>query len=186
MSLRQALPWFTYAGLALSAIAAPDPSRAWDVHTGLTKGSGLSGRSVSSVANETCPASPDIPVRAALLSPFLALSAAEVESVKTWLYQPEQGLNLTSSTSPNLTQNDNYIWIIEALYPNKTGILNYLDNNEALPAKYARVVINEGGKLVPDVSEYYVSKISNSEMIVSCIMQQFSSLRSGVMVSSAY
>jgi len=176
MSLRQALPWLTCTGLVLSAIAAPGPSRAWDVHAGLSKGSGLSGRSVSSVAKETCPAPLDIAVRAALRSPFLPLSTEEITSVQAWLYQPEQGLNLTSSSSPTLTQTDNYIWIIEALYPNKTGILNYLDNNGELPARYARVVIQEGGKLVPDVSEYYVSKLPNLEMVVSGMMPKYSKL----------
>jgi len=186
MSLRQALPWLTCATLALSATAAPGPSRAWDVHAGLTKGSGLSGRSVSSLANGTCPAPLDISVRATLPSPFLPLSKEEIASVQTWLYQPEQSLNLTSSSSPTLTQSDNYIWIIEALHPNKTGILNYLDNNGPMPAKYARVVIQAGGKLVPDVSEYYVSTLPNIEAIFSYIVPQSSKLDNKKIFSTEY
>jgi hypothetical protein len=157
MSLSQALLWLNSVGLIFSANAAPDPSRAWVVHTGLQKGYCHSRRSISSITSGTYSAPLDIPVRAALPSPFLPLSVKEIALVHKCLYQPERGLNISSSASATLNQTDNYIWIIEALYPNKTGILNYLDNNGPLPAKHARVVINEGGKLVPDVLEYYVS-----------------------------
>lgn len=149
------------AGISLFSIAGavPSPRRNWDVHSGLQGGPGSSyiRRSVPEADNATCAAPQDIPVRALRPSPFLPLSADEVASISDWLYQPERGLNLTASSSETLSQSDNYIWIIEALYPNKTGILSYLDSNASIPDKYARVAINEGGKLVPDVSEYYVS-----------------------------
>ncbi|KAF2020584.1 copper amine oxidase [Aaosphaeria arxii CBS 175.79] len=118
--------------------------------------SGLSRRS----NNESlCPAPVDIPTVAKLPSPFTPLSEAELSDVKAWLYDPKQNLNLTSTKSETLSQTDNYIWIIESLYPNKTDVLSYLDGNGPLPPRYARVVINEGGKADPDVSEYYVGPL---------------------------
>jgi len=112
-----------------------------------------------------CPVPVDIPVRAAKKSPFLPLSDAEFGSVLDFLFAPEQNLNLTSVSSKNLTQTDNYIWMIEALHPNKTDILAYLDGNATAPKRYARVIINEGGKAVPDATEYYVgSQIMSSQV----------------------
>ncbi|KAH6723513.1 copper amine oxidase [Leptodontidium sp. MPI-SDFR-AT-0119] len=109
--------------------------------------------------NGTCPIPTDIPVRASKESPFLPLTNEDFGSVVDWLFQPEQNLNLTSVSNENLTQTDNYIWLIEALHPNKTDILNYLDRNSTKPRKYARVVINEGGKEIPDATEYFVGPL---------------------------
>ena len=113
-----------------------------------------------SAGNGTCPIPTDIPVRAKKTSPFLPLTNEDFGSVVDWLFQPERKLNLTSVSTENLTQTDNYIWMIEALHPNKTDILKYLDGNSTKPRKYARVVINEGGKELPDATEYFVRRIS--------------------------
>jgi len=160
MFYRQTLSWLTCSALIFSVASSPSPKRNWDVHSGLKSGPGDSivKRTAESSSLGTCPAPQDIPVRAAKQSPFMPLTAAEIASVSAWLYEPEQNLNLTSSTSTSLVQNDNYIWIIEALFPNKTDVLAYLDKNAAPPQRYARVAINEGGKLEPDVSEYFVSR----------------------------
>ncbi|KAG4431873.1 hypothetical protein IFR05_012650 [Cadophora sp. M221] len=110
--------------------------------------------------NGTCPAPKDILVQAPKSSPFLGLSDEELGSVVEWLFMPEQNLNLTSASKANLAQQtDNYIFTIEHLHPNKTDVLSYLDGNTASPKRYARVVINEGGKAVPDVTEYYVGPL---------------------------
>lgn len=158
MGLCQTMSWLAWLGLVGISEAIPNKLRPWDVHSGLPGDSTsvYTRRTVSPLGNGTCPIPFDIPVRALRPSPFLSLSADEVASISAWLHDPARGLNLTAASSETLAQTDNYIWIIEALYPNKTGILNYLDNNGSFPDRYARVAINEGGKNIPDVSEYYV------------------------------
>ena len=167
--------------LALPALAAllslvsssptlPAGSKQFDVHARTAPGrlaqrealSQTLTRRNSGKNSTTCPIPTDIPVRASKPSPFLGLSDAEFSSVVDWLFQPEQNLNLTSVSNENLTQTDNYIWMIEALHPNKTGILAYLDGNATSPTRYARVVINEGGKEVPDSTDYYVSSLPSA------------------------
>lgn len=144
ISLYKALTGLTCAALFILGESAPNPGRG-----------SLYNR--QSNANGTCPAPKDIPVRAAKASPFKPLTEVELSSITEWLYNPENGLNLTDSASETLSQTDNYIFTIEALFPNKTDVLAYLDGNKTSPERYARVVINEGGKLVPDVTDYWVS-----------------------------
>ncbi|KAH6664360.1 copper amine oxidase [Plectosphaerella plurivora] len=91
-------------------------------------------------------------------SPFKVFSDSELQGLAAWLHAPEQGLNLTDPTSPNLTISDNYIWHIEELKPNKTDVLAFLEEGKAMP-RFARVVINEGGKEVPWVTEYSVGPL---------------------------
>ena len=104
-----------------------------------------------------CPAPVDIPVNATKPNPFAKFTQADIDAIVAWLEAPARGLNLTNMSSPKLTQSDNYIWLVEELKPNKTDVLAYLDRNATAPPSYARVVINEGGKAIPDVTEYYVS-----------------------------
>jgi len=103
-----------------------------------------------------CPAPVDIPVNATKPNPFAKFTQADIDAIVAWLEAPARGLNLTNMSSPKLTQSDNYIWLVEELKPNKTDVLAYLDCNATAPPSYARVVINEGGKAIPDVTEYYV------------------------------
>jgi primary-amine oxidase len=151
MGILQMLPLLATSILVFSASAAPSSRSPIPelFRKPLTRRSG----------NGTCLPPADVPVVAKKPSPFTPLSEIELDDVKAWLYSPEQNLNLTSTTSETLSQTDNYIWIIESLYPNKTDVLSYLDGNASMPDHYARVVINEGGKAVPDVSEYFVSFI---------------------------
>ncbi|KAM0277445.1 hypothetical protein ACHAQH_005810 [Verticillium albo-atrum] len=138
------------------ASSAPGPSRTWDVHA---RPQGVPPKPVGrrSIQNrDTCPAPEDVLVTAPKANPFTVLSIDEVESAVAWLSAPSPGLNLTNSSSPTLAMNDNYIAHIEALKPNKTDILSYLDGNGTVP-RYARVVLNEGALNTPVVGEYYVS-----------------------------
>lgn len=114
----------------------------------------------------TCSIPKDVRVQAKIPSPFIPLSFEELEDIKQWLYHPERKLNLTSTANKNLTQTDNYIWIIETLFPNKTDALPYLDGHSPIPDRFARVVINEGGKHTPVVTEYFVG-IMHSRILPS-------------------
>ncbi|KAL8327344.1 hypothetical protein RB597_003593 [Gaeumannomyces tritici] len=112
--------------------------------------------------SDTCPAPVDIPVKAPKANPFGALTAAEMTAVVGFL-SDNKALNLTNSTNPTLAINDNYIFHIEALKPNKTDVLSYLDNNGPAVPRYARVVLNEGAKNPPVIAEYLVGPLPLSD-----------------------
>ncbi|KAM0327066.1 hypothetical protein ACHAQA_006190 [Verticillium albo-atrum] len=148
----------TVLGLVGLVASAPDPSRTWDIHA---RPQGAPSKPVSRwsiQARDTCPVPEDVLVTAPKVNPFTALSPDEMESVVAWLTAPSLGLNLTNSSSPTLAMSDNYIAHIEALKPNKTDILSYLDGNGTVP-RYARVVLNEGALETPVVGEYYVGPL---------------------------
>ncbi|KAL2211275.1 copper amine oxidase [Sarocladium strictum] len=141
------------SGLVAGVLAAPGGSRTWDVHAGIGH---LDAR--SSVSNGTCPAPIKILTTAKVSSPFKPLNTTEISAIVDWLQSPVQGLNLTDHAAEGLKMTDNYIWHVEELKPNKTDVLAYLDDGKTFP-RYARVVIFEGGKEVPKVSEYYVGPL---------------------------
>lgn len=109
----------------------------------------------SETCTATCPAPVDVPVEAPKPNPFKALSGEEIASVVSWL-MADKSLNLTDVDSETLSLSDNYIAHIEALKPNKTDVVSYLDCNGTVP-RYARVVLNQGAHDPPTVSEYFVS-----------------------------
>ncbi|KAH9428700.1 hypothetical protein MCOR27_006242 [Pyricularia oryzae] len=113
----------------------------------------------STGSGSTCPAPKTVRTKAAKANPFTALSQDEVDSVMRWVSNPALGLNLTSPTAENLAQTDNYVWHVEVLKPNKTDVLAYLDGGASSVPRHARVVINEGGRDVPRVAEYYVGPL---------------------------
>lgn len=77
--------------------------------------------------------------------------------VWTLLHDPATGLNLTDASDAVAT--DNYLFWIDTLPVNKTDVLPYLDGDGPLPPKYARAIIFEGGKEVPDSQEYYIGPL---------------------------
>lgn len=161
MTISRVLTALACATLPFSVSAIPSPRTPVDVHGGLVPENHHAGPAPSMLLSrstaDSCPVPVDIPTVAKKPTPFSALTDEETSSVVTWLYLPEQQLNLTNSSDPTLAQSDNYIWLVEALLPNKTDVLAYLDQDAPAPDRYARVVINEGGKAEPDVTEYYVS-----------------------------
>jgi hypothetical protein len=156
MSLKTSL----LAILAASSVGAiPSPRQAWsDV---LERRSKVTRTEQN---NGTCPVPEPISTTAKVPTPFKSLSSEDLQEVVSWLYDPAQSLNLTDLESPELAITDNYIWHIEALKPNKTDVLAYLDEGKPL-AQYARVVINEGGKQDPGVTEYFVSLLAESRIV---------------------
>ncbi|TLD30725.1 hypothetical protein PspLS_03075 [Pyricularia sp. CBS 133598] len=144
--------------LAAAANALLETRHPRDLSGGQAKNT-LSRRTNSTGNGSTCPAPKTERTKAAKANPFQALSQDEVDSVLRWVSDPAQGLNLTSLTAQNLSQTDNYVWHVEVLKPNKTDVLAYLDGGASSVPRHARVVINEGGRDVPRVAEYYVGPL---------------------------
>ncbi|KAB5577993.1 copper amine oxidase [Coniochaeta sp. 2T2.1] len=89
------------------------------------------------------------------------ITPEESKSVWDFVHDPAQGLNLTDPGAAKLT--DNYLYFIDTLPVNKTTALGYVDGNAAVPTKYARVVIFEGGKPEPVSQEYMVKLPINAD-----------------------
>lgn len=88
---------------------------------------------------------------------WAALTSGEVAAVWEFVHNPRAGLNLTDPEEATLT--DNYVYFIDTLHTNKSDVLPYLEGRGSLPAKYARVVVFEGGKDVPVSQEYMVGPL---------------------------
>lgn len=56
-----------------------------------------------------------------------------------------------------------YRFWIDTLPLNKTDVLPYLDENAEAPPQYARAIIFEGGKEVPDSQEYMIGPLPVNE-----------------------
>lgn len=54
---------------------------------------------------------------------------------------------------------DNHIAIVEALVPNKTDALQYLDNESDIPDRYARVTVNQGAQEQAGIYMYMVGPL---------------------------
>ncbi|RPB24911.1 amine oxidase catalytic domain-containing protein [Terfezia boudieri ATCC MYA-4762] len=85
----------------------------------------------------------------------------EVSQLINWLYEPEQGLNLTYHD--NATHWDNFIGVTELIPPNKTDALAYLEGNGSVPTRYARVVLFQGASEDPYVHEIKVGPLPISK-----------------------
>lgn len=125
--MRRSLFTITLSGLLNLDSVASNPVRSWGVHAGSNLASEWNiGK--RSPLQDTCAAPVDIPTTAPKPNPFTALSGNEIDGIVEWLQDNEAlGLNLTDRTNPDLSMSDNYIAHIEALKPNKTDVLSYLD-----------------------------------------------------------
>ncbi|KIJ20486.1 hypothetical protein PAXINDRAFT_7722 [Paxillus involutus ATCC 200175] len=107
------------------------------------------GQCVSSTVQAAYPPAP--------LNPWTSLTIREIVQIQGWLNAPEQGLNLTLG---DIAPSDNHIYIIEAYYPQKSDVLNYLSSpSSSLPPRFARVVIHHGAALEPVVKNYLVGPL---------------------------
>lgn len=97
-------------------------------------------------------------------NPWAPLSAAEIQDVKTWLFDPHQNLNLTEGRTA--TVSDNIVFHIETYPPPKDDSLAFLDtsSNETrrAPERYARVTIDHGGLSAPVTRDYVVGPLPTS------------------------
>jgi primary-amine oxidase len=111
-------------------------------------------------------------VTAPKTNPWAALTPDENVAVWDLLHDPTSGLNLTDPNEAKLT--DNYVYVlspnhwslltrvrfwVDALHTNKSEVLPYLDSDAAMPAKFARAIIFEGGKAEPDSQEYMIGPL---------------------------
>ena len=81
----------------------------------------------------------------------------EVTSVLDFLHFHNPELNLTSAKNASSWQNS--IQLLEALAPPKSGALPFLDEAGSAPARYARVVVNQGASDFPSICEYKVGPL---------------------------
>lgn len=103
------------------------------------------------VATNECHANPNNAVTAPQINPFRDLSPPEVADVAEWLFsQPD--LNLTASDAAG--EWDNTIALIEALPPNKTNVMAFLDDGAPEPTRYAHVVLE-----ISSVADAYYADI---------------------------
>lgn len=157
--MRSTIFAIVFLGLVSAACAVPGPRD--DFTTCGGQGRGSSSQTVRRLLQprNSCPVPEDVSVVAPKSNPFVTLSQDEIDGVAVWLLDPARGLNLTNTSSPTIALNDNYIWHIDVLKPNKSDVVSYLDANGTVP-RYARVTLIEGGRKVPIVGEYSVCLIS--------------------------
>ncbi|CAG9988308.1 unnamed protein product [Clonostachys byssicola] len=82
-------------------------------------------------------------------------------AIWAWLHDPIRGLNLTEPTVAKI--NDNMVYSIDTLPPNKTDVIFFLDGSGPKPDSWARVMIYEGGKAEPVAQEYMVGPLPVSD-----------------------
>ncbi|KAL1954010.1 hypothetical protein VTO42DRAFT_1831 [Malbranchea cinnamomea] len=95
------------------------------------------------------------------LNVWAPITAEDNKDVWKLLHDPASGLNLTHPR--HAVPSDNYVYLIDTLPTNKSDALSYIDGDGPVPAKYARVVIFEGGRDEPRSQEYMVGPLPVSE-----------------------
>lgn len=85
------------------------------------------------------------------------LSDDEVTQVIQYLHSPSAGLNLTHS--PSISSWDNKILTVEALRPNKTDALKYLDHDGIEPRRFALANIHHGVSDQAEIQTYMVGPL---------------------------
>lgn len=130
------------------------------------------GVSIARVAvEEEAPTSPDakgfcsdatsLSVEAPKRNVWKNLDVQEAAQVRKWLFEEEQGLNLTKSGEAKTS--DNTVFIIEAHRPAKKDALRYLDDGAAAPPKFAHAVIHHASRTPPVIVDYLVGPLPISQ-----------------------
>ncbi|KLU86645.1 hypothetical protein MAPG_05657 [Magnaporthiopsis poae ATCC 64411] len=88
----------------------------------------------------TCGSSPPASIKAPKRNLWGQLNEKEVGSVVDWLFQ-QRGLNLTHTEDAG--DWDNTIISVEVMRPNKSDALSYIDGGGPMPAKFARVTLDQ-------------------------------------------
>ncbi|RVX72969.1 hypothetical protein B0A52_03322 [Exophiala mesophila] len=145
------LKFIALGGLATSVAASAVPALGYERKL-LLDALAKRQTSTSGCSGDDAPA-----VEAPKANVWAPITAQDNFDVWTLLHDPATGLNLTDPADAVVT--DNYVYWIDTLPLNKTAVLPYLDGDGPLPPKYARAVIFEGGKEVPDSQEYYIGPL---------------------------
>ena len=112
-------------------------------------------KGASSSAYNTCPNTTQLTSTTRPAGLYDDLSWEEIIAVRDFILK-QPSLNVTPYNDAGI--NDNYIYLIELQQPPKDEALAFLDNKSTpKPERVARVVILNGGKVNPDVTEYLVS-----------------------------
>ncbi|KAJ3540677.1 hypothetical protein NMY22_g4201 [Coprinellus aureogranulatus] len=136
---------------------------------GITEFSEASGNSIHSSPHlsrkDTCPAPVALDTKAPKENIWGGLTDEEVKAVLAYVYDPNNGLNLTTYEKKGLW--DNYVYLVEQVMPNKTDALAYFDGDGPPPARYARVAISFGAVDQPYYEDYVVGPlpISNATKV---------------------
>ncbi|KAI2470927.1 copper amine oxidase [Annulohypoxylon bovei var. microspora] len=116
---------------------------------------------LTSKANATCSTCSLYQVAESIVAPkanvWSQISPEDNLAVWNLLHDPTSGLNLTDPDTAILT--DNYVFYIDTVHVNKSGVLPYLDASGSKPGSWARALIFEGGKLEPGSQEYMVGPL---------------------------
>lgn len=103
---------------------------------------------ITTTSEPSCAASGAQSIAAPYMNVWSSLTDDEAASVAAWLFlQPK--FNLTNTEDAG--EWDNSLLMIELMEPNKTDVLNYLDNGGSTPTRYAHVIIDHRA----DVDPYY-------------------------------
>ncbi|KAH4225734.1 amine oxidase [Parastagonospora nodorum] len=138
----------TFASLALSSALPPLGAERKLLHDLL----GKRGYNGSSCLNDAAPVT-------SAPKPNIWAQIPPEDNLAVWnlLHAPESGLNLTHPSKA--IPSDNYVFWIDTLPLNKTDVLPFIDGAGAMPAKYARAIIFQGGKSDPDSQEYMIGPL---------------------------
>lgn len=89
---------------------------------------------------------------------FDDLTNTEINGLKKYLYE-HSGLDLVS---PSANKSDaNYVFVAELHLPNKTDVIDYLDNKGNQPVREAKVIVIRGKKPNPEINEIVVGPLPN-------------------------
>lgn len=97
--------------------------------------------------------------RAPAINPFAELDDLEASQIYTFLHESSNSLNLSKDT-----RGGNQIYLIELLRPNKTDVVDYLDNNRPIPDRWARVSNLEIRKDDAFIVDYMVGPLPPSNL----------------------
>lgn len=91
-------------------------------------------------------------------NPWAELDEVESSQIYTFLRQGSDPLNLTASPEAGR----NTIYLIETLRPNKSEVVDYLDNDGPRPDRWARVAVLESHKDNSFITDYMVGPLPPS------------------------
>jgi Copper amine oxidase, enzyme domain/Copper amine oxidase, N2 domain len=91
------------------------------------------------------------------------LSAVEADELFAFLYDSSSDFNLTRN--PELTGWENVVRLVQVLQPNKSDVVQYLDESGSPPSRWAHIILNERTTSQKRVAEYMVGPLSNGESI---------------------
>ncbi|KAG9521807.1 putative membrane copper amine oxidase, partial [Aureobasidium melanogenum] len=151
-----------HANDVLSA-PSPDPKAAWVRQSRARKAASRVGKRWSNgtsaqPAVTSCSDNNYTQVLAPKVNVWGGLTDVEAASVTRWLFaQPE--FNLTVSDEAG--EWDNTILLVELMHPNKTDVLDYLDNAGPVPDRYAHVVLDHRACEEPYYEDILVGPIES-------------------------